>query len=177
MALISALCGAVTGAIAGGAVGWLIAPTRAEREERGKKRVIARETIASAIVDFQYAISEARQQLYRKNIVNRDDFEGVAVRFAGTISRASAPLPRMERWRLRRHLRNIVGPGIIRIVELRPAPKYEAGADSARLRAIADTRPWVAEAAYRSDLLDLRPTDSAWDILLARLQRMQKAYP
>lgn len=177
IAVIASVCGALSGAVSGAVVGWLIAPTRAEREERGRKRIAGREAIAAAIRKFRYGVSETRQRLYRKNEVNVDEFEGAAVEFAANIRRGALPLRRLERFRLYLTLRMMVGPGILRLVELRPPDRHSASADSAQLQAIADTRPWAARAAFSSDLVKLRPTDQKWDLLLKRLSRMQKRYP
>ncbi len=106
----------------GGVVGLVIAPTKAEREERGRQRIDGRRRIASAIVQFQYEVAEARRNLYSLDgSVDSDAFEGAAVTFTADIVKPADVLPWSERRYVRWRVRKLVGPGVMRTVELRPA--------------------------------------------------------
>lgn len=178
VALLGAVAGACTGGVMGGIVGLAVAPTKAEREERGRQRIEARRRIAAAILQFQYDIAEARHALYSVDgSVDSDAFEGAAVTFTADVVKSADVLPWTERHVIRWRVRRLVGPGVVRTVELRPAGRYSAGPDSARLQAIADTRPWAAGSTFDPMLLLRAPTDPAWDQVLRALRRLQVDYP
>src|SRR5579859_1852550 len=99
-AIISGLVGAGAGGISGATVGWLIAPTQAEREERGKSRIEGRKQISSAISSFNYQMVEARGKLFLIESVGELLDRARFVEFAGAIMQGAAFLPRIERWRV-----------------------------------------------------------------------------
>lgn len=173
--LTGAISGAVCGSLSAAAIGWYIAPSRAEREERGKKRLEARRAISDAIRTLHYDLSEARQRAYRKEPSNAAELEGRAVDFATRVRSATAPLPGSEAWRVRSDVRALVGPGVWRVAELRPGDK--TGPDSASLQAVADTRHWLANSDFTPELAYIEPTDQRWDKLLKRVARLQRRYP
>lgn len=178
VALLGAVAGAVAGGAMGGVVGLVIAPTKAEREERGRQRIEGRRRIASAVVQFQYDVAEARHSLYSLGgSVDGDAFEGAAVTFTADIVKSADVLPWTERRLVRWRVGKLMGPGLMRTVELRPAGRYAAGPDSARLQAIADTRSWSAASTFDPALLLRAPTDPTWDKVLRALRRLQTDYP
>lgn len=177
-ALVGAIAGGVCGALAGGGFSLMVAPTLAEREERGRMRIRGRRSIASALIAFHYAVSETRGTLFRLGgVVDRDEFERAALTFASTLIRSADSLPWIERSRLRWRTRRLMGPGVIRFVELRPPKHFGAGADSARLQVIADTRPWTSKAKFDLELCIAKPTDDRWSRVLKAIQKMQRDYP
>jgi hypothetical protein len=173
--LVGGIAGAVTGSLCAAIITWLLAPSRAEREERGKKRMDARLAISQAIRTFHYEISEARQLAYRKTSLDPHDLEEKARLFAGAVRQSSIPLPHSEAWRLKSDVRGIVGPGVWRLSELRA--RDSSGTDSATLQAIADTRHWLAKSPFTPELARVEPTDKRWDNLLAKLGKLQSRYP
>jgi hypothetical protein len=176
-ALIAAITGATTGALAGAFVGWIIAPTRAEREERGRRRIDGRRQIADAIKQLHYAVSEARHQLYRLESMDRSDLEEAAVSFANVARNGSLPLPPYERWRVRRSVQRIIGKQLWRLAELRPASDYRRHGDSAALASIADTRTGMVDPPFEVALRPEDPISQRWDKLLDMLSAFQRRYP
>lgn len=174
--VLGALTGALTGAVAGGIAGWWIAPTRAEREERGRKRVDGRRDALAEVNAFDVAVREFRQHLYRQEVPDRDAFEVSAVRFAGEIRHVAPVLPWFEKRRLVRRVRKVVGPGYWREAELRPRGIYNRkNTDPAALAAVADTRPHTAKSLLSPDLASTRPTDQQWDRLVSALSSLRSS--
>ncbi len=170
------MTGAITGALAGALVGWIIAPTRAEREERGRKRLEGRRQIADSIVGLRYTVSQARQRLYRLEQFDNSELHHAAVHFAYVTRVYSLPLPRLERLRLRRKVRQIIGKQLCRLAELRPQSEHPRPGDSATLISIADTRSSVKDTPFDVALRMEKPTHPHWDKLLDLLGDLQQRY-
>lgn len=181
--IAGAIAGAVSGSLSAAALAWLTAPSRAEREERGKRRADGRREIAEAARAFHYDLGEARRRLYRKSPVMPRELESSAVRFAALVRRGSTPLPRSERFRVLGDARTIVGPGVWRLAELRPtaadSPNTANAAtlDGAALKVVAETRHWLTKADFTPTLATTEPTDRRWDALLMRVRKLQRRYP
>jgi hypothetical protein len=174
--LLGALAGALTGAISGGLVGLWLAPSRAEREERGRKRVDARRDAVRIIGQFDTLVRSFRQRLYRLEKPDPNDLETGAVRFANEIRYLASVLPRWERWLLLRRVRKIVGPGYWREAELRPQGDLERSpGDAIALAAVADARPFTSKALMSPTLALQPPTDEQWDELLAALAALRRS--
>lgn len=173
--VVGALSGAVTGALAASALLWATASSKAEREERGRKRVDARRDALRAVNEFDTAVRMHRQLLYRREPTDDNLLETAAVRFAGEMRHVAAVLPRRQRRAMVRRARKLVGPGYWREAELRPQGQYDRlQTDAVTLAAIADTRPAMAKSRMTADLLSAPPTDARWDQLSAALASLRK---
>lgn len=175
--IISGLVGAVAGGISGAAVGWLIAPTQAEREERGKSRIEGRKQISSAISKFKYQMVEARGKLFLIESVGELLDRARFVEFAGAIRQGAAFLPRIERWRVERKTRNLVGRLAWRLAEIVPPEHYSNVDEASLIKATADTRTSNDTPLCSPALVNVRPTDTQWDAALKAIEKMHKAYP
>jgi hypothetical protein len=172
----AALVGGVAGAVAGGLVSLAFAAATGERQELGRRRIEARNLISSATQEFLYAIGEARLRLYELRKLEKD-YTAKATKFAGIVRKASLSLPPLERLRLQRRLRKIVGSGIYQLAELRPPSTYAVDADAAALTAISEARPTAEQPLFDRYLIQARPTDHRWDELLDALRKLQERYP
>jgi gas vesicle protein len=172
----AALVGGVAGAVAGSLVSLAFATATGERQERGRRRIEARNSVSSATQEFLYAVGEARLKLYELRKLD-EDYTAKATTFAGIVSKASLSLPPLERWRLQRKLRKIVGSDIYQLAELRPSSTYAVEADAAALMAISEARPTAEQPLFDAYLLHSKPTDRRWDDLLDAMRRLQKRYP
>jgi len=175
--IISGVIGAVAGGISGAAVGWLIAPTQAEREERGRNRLEGRRKISSAISNLNYQMVEARGKLFRIESVGELLDRARFVEFAGAIRQGAAFLPRIERWRIERESRNLVGKLAWRLAEIVPAEHYNDIDETSLVKATADTRTSTDAPLCSPALVHVRPTDGRWDTALKAIEKMHKAYP
>jgi hypothetical protein len=175
--IISGIIGAVAGGIAGAFAGWVIAPTQAEREERGKQRVQGRQQIANAISNLRYQLTAARGNLFRMEAIgdgiSRETFLG----FAGDIRAGALTLPRLERWKIQRRARILTGKLIWRLAAIVPPGHYSDVDEASVLKATADTRTSNETATLSISLLRHRPTDPEWDAALKAVDKLAKAYP
>lgn len=172
--LIAAGTGALTGAMAGGLVAYIIAPSKAEREERGKQRVSGRRAVASGIIDFQHALLEARER--RLNMEDAADVHeqlgSAAVALAQVTQEGTVHLSRIVRWRLRRAIKKIVGPQTWRLAELRPNGMQSAPFDAATAKANREIRPLPAQGLMPPHTTS--PLDPSWDRLMRTVGRLQR---
>jgi hypothetical protein len=175
--LISGVIGAISGGVAGSVAAWTVAPTQAEREDRGRRRVKARRQIAIAVSTLNYQLMEARGKLFRiESPVG-------ALRLADILNFASAmrvgawSLPLFERRWLLRRAESLIGRLSWRLAEIVPADHYEDPDESSILKATADTRTSTQDATVSVKLLELRPTDGRWDAAIRAVERLQKKYP
>jgi hypothetical protein len=175
--IVSGVIGAVAGGVSGAIMGWLIAPTRAEREERGRQRLQARRQIAVAIANLSYELIETRGRLFRmedaSDLLNRSKF----LEFAGAVKSAVSSLPRLERWRVTRAARTLIGQFIWRLAEIVPREHYEGVDEASLLKVTADTRASADASLCNAVLLGVRPTDAKWDAALKAVEKMQRTYP
>lgn len=172
--LIAAGAGALTGALAGGVVAFFIAPSKAEREERGKQRVTGRREVASGITAFQYALLQARERMLDMENAGEvhEDLESAAVTLAQMVQQGTVHLPRRKRWRLRRSVKKIVGPQAWRLAELRPHGMQASAFDSATARANREVRPTPGQGLIPAPAVS--PLDPRWDRLLQRTGSLQR---
>jgi hypothetical protein len=175
--IISGVIGAVTGGAAGSFMSLFVAPTQAEREERGKRRLEGRAQIASAVARLNYQITEARGALFRLedagDLLGRPQF----LEFAGALERGSAFLRWHSRARIKRRGRRLTGRLIWRLAEIVP-PEHYGDVDDASIRqATADTRTSTDRRVYGLALVKCLPTNANWDDAFKILAKMRKSYP
>ncbi len=173
--LLGAVTGGITGALAAAALTLATASTKAEREERGRKRVDARRDVLRALNEFDGAVRSYRQKRYRHEPVDENELETAAVKMAGEARQAAVVLPVVERRRLLRRVRKLLGPGYWRESELRPHGAYaRVQTDPVALAAVADTRPHSVKSKMSPELLHARPADPRWDQLVQALASLRK---
>jgi hypothetical protein len=175
--IISGVVGAVAGGAAGALTGWFVAPTQAEREERGRKRIEGRSQIASAVANLNYQLIEARGRLFRleeiSHLLDRTHF----LEFANGVKRGSMFLHRFARFRVERSAKKLTGRLIWRLAEIVP-PEHYGHVDEASVRqATADTRTSTDKPAYGPALAECPPTNARWDEALKILDKMKRTYP
>lgn len=172
--IVAAGTGAVTGALTGGIVAYIIAPSKAEREERGKQRISGKREIASGFTDFQYAVLQARERRLDMDHAShvQNDLESAAVALAQVIQHGAIHLPRIKRWRLRRSVKNIVGPHAWRLAELRPQGMQSTAFDAATARADREVRPIPGQGLIPPATAS--PLDPGWNRLLHRVGKLQR---
>ncbi len=125
--------------------------------------------------DFDVAVRLYRQKRYRHDPVDENELETAAVKMAGEVRHAAVVLPVVERRRLLRRVRKLVGPGYWRESELRPQGAYaRVQTDPIVLAAVADTRPGLAKSKMSPELLHAPPADARWDELVAALASLRK---
>jgi gas vesicle protein len=175
--VISGVIGAVTGGIAGSLTAWLVAPTQAEREERGKRRLEGKARIAKAVSQLNYQMMEARGALFR--LENASEFLGRTqfLEFAEALEQNSMFLHWSSRIRVKTRGRKLTGRLIWRLAELVP-PEHFAKVDDASVRqATADTRTSADRKMFGLALTQSLPTDQMWDEAFKILAKMRRSYP
>jgi hypothetical protein len=177
IAVISGVIGAVSGSFSGGIIAWMVAPTQAEREERGRQRMESRRAIAAAVARLEYQMTEARGRLFRiesvENLLNQTQF----VAFAGAVKSNADSLPHLERWRVTRQAKALVGRLAWRLAALVPSDHYADIDEASVLKATADTRTSLEVPLCGTALATLRPSDSKWDAALKAVSKLRKSYP
>lgn len=175
--IITGIIGAVAGGVAGGLVAVVVAPTQAERDERGRRRLEGRSQIASAVEKLSYQLTEARGRKFRlepsDNLLNRASF----LEFAGSIRRGSMFLRWTERLRVKRRAKKLAGRLIWRLAEIVPSEHYADVDEASILQATADTRTSTDKRISGPALADCPPTDAKWDATLKIINKMRKTYP
>lgn len=172
------LLSTVLGAISGGIAGLVIGPTKAEREERGKRRIDARRSVARSLQSFRYRLSEYRLAMLA--IEADGEFSSVreaALTYAKAVQVDGAILPRRERKRLHKNTRKIIGRTFLRIASLRSPDSANVTADSASLTAIALERQDTSLSLFNESFETLAPTSSDWDKLLSAIDKVRRRYP
>lgn len=174
--IIAGVVGAVAGGIAGALTGWLVAPTQAEREERGRKRLEGRSQISSAVAKLNYQLTEARGKLFRLeetgDLLDRARF----LEFAGSAKQGSMFLHWFARIRVERRAKKLTGRLIWRLAEIVPPEHYSDVDEASILQATADTRTSTDKRAYGPALATCPPcppTSQTWDEALRILNKMR----
>lgn len=174
MPVVAASAGALTGALAGGIVAYIIAPSKAEREERGKQRITGRRQIASGTAAFQYAALQARER--RLNMEDaakvQQELMSAAIALAQATQEGTVHLPRIRRWKLRRSVKKIVGAQSWRLAELRPHGVQPGAFDAATARVNREIRPTPSQGLLPPEAAS--PLDPSWDLLIRTVGRFQK---
>lgn len=170
--LIAAVFGMIGGAISNLAIG----PKKAEREERGKRRIEARRDVAAAVRTFRYALSESRLNRYAGETVNGPDVMKAAALFSVAVQACQPILPALERRRLRKRAARIVGPAMLAMASLRPFDAPNLMGDSAILDATALHRQGSKGSLFSESLLRQPPTALQWDRAIEALDRLRQRY-
>ena len=175
--IISGVIGAVSGGAFGALAGFLIAPSRSEREERGKRRIEGKSQIASAATHLNYQLTEARGRLFRLeetgDLLERARF----LEFAGSVRKGAMFLRWLARYRVERRARKLTGRLIWRLSELVPQERYSDVDQASINQATADTRTSTDKHVYGTRLAHYPPTGPAWDEALKILGKLRRAYP
>jgi len=163
--------------MAGSLTGWFVAPTQAEREERGRRRLEGRRQIASAVAQLNYQLTEARGALFRLeepgDLLDRARF----LEFAGALKAGALFLRWYSRFRVERKAKKLTGRLLWRLAEIVPPEHYKDVDESSILQATADTRTSTDRPIYGPALAQYPPTGPEWDDVLKVLASMRKAYP
>jgi hypothetical protein len=175
--IISGIVGAVAGGVAGALTGWLVAPTQAEREERGRKRVEGRSQIATAVAKLRYQLTAARGKLFRLEEVGDLLDRARFLEFADAVKRGSMFLHWYARVRVDHYAKKVTGRLIWRLAEIVPPDDYAEVDEASILQATADTRTSMDNPVYGPALVKCAPTDVKWDEVMRILDRMRKLYP
>lgn len=175
--VITAVVGAIAGGAAGALSGWFIAPTQAEREERGRRRVEGRSQIAAAVGDFSYQVREARGRLFRLEDPAEQLGRANFLKFANSVRQGSLFLRWLERMRVERIAKKLTGRFVWRLSELVP-PDHFADVDEASvLQATVDTRTSIDKNAPGPSMARWPPTDPRWNEFIKLVDKMRKSYP
>ncbi len=175
--IVSGVVGAVAGGAAGALTGWLVAPTQAEREERGRKRVEGRSQIAAAVAKLSYQLTAARGKLFRLEEVGDLLDRARFLEFADAVKRGSRFLHWHARVRVDRTAKKVTGRLIWRLAEIVPPEDYTDVDEASILQATADTRTSTDKPVYGPVLAKCAPTDVKWDEALKILDRLRRFYP
>lgn len=175
--IISGVIGAVTGSLSGAFITWVVAPTQAEREERGHQRLESRKAIAGAIAKLDYEVTEARARLFRIQAIGDLLDQKQFVMFTGTVRSNASPLPFFERRLILHRTKALVGNLVWRLAELIPSDHYSGIDEASLLKATADTRTSLETPLCGTALAVVRPTDRKWDTALKALGKLRKSYP
>ena len=172
------LIAAIAGAISGGASAIIVGSPKAEREERGKRRIDSRRSISKALRAFRYAVSEVRLSKFNlSDSVDYDAARSAAELLASTVQSDGQVLPTIERWRLTRATRRLLGRNLLTAAALRAPERHDRFDDSALQAATAIERQAAGEALFGTYVLNLGPTDSKWDVLVTSIDHLRRRYP
>lgn len=175
--VISAVVGAIAGGVTGGLSGWFIAPTQAEREERGRRRIESRSQIAAAVGNVSYQVREARGLLFRledpAELLDRANF----LKFANSVKQGSMFLRWPERLRVERKARKLTGRFVWRLAEIVPSDHFADVDEASVLQATADTRTSIDKNVFGPALARYPPTDPRWNEVFKLVDKMRKSYP
>jgi hypothetical protein len=172
--VLPVLISAITGATAGGLTSILIGPTKAEREERGKRRIEARSELARALRAFRYEYRQARLQRLENQTVSTEAVFTSALRLATATSAALSVIPAFERLTLSKKITKVIGPEMLGLASLQPEPASE----------VTNTALHIIAEKYRRDprmtiqkLTETDPLGSEWDTTQRRIDRLTRKYP
>ncbi|WP_306747236.1 hypothetical protein [Saccharothrix yanglingensis] len=164
---------AVTGATAGGLASIVVGPTKAEREERGKRRIEARSNLGKRLRAFRYEFKKARLlRLEGRAISDEAVFES-ALLLAIAANAAMQALPLFERLRIRRRIVATIG------VEMLSLADFQIDSDGETVSAAVH----MVTEKYRLDpresirrLTEVDPSEPVWDKLLKRIESLIRKY-
>lgn len=168
------LVSAASGAAAGGLTSLLVGPSKAEREERGKRRIEGRSAVGKALTDFRYEYKMARLQRLEGQPVSADEIFKSALRLAAVTNSAMRSLSALERTGLRRRVSSIVGIEMIGLARLQPDCAKET--TSTLLQMTAEKYRRDPQVSIQQ-LTEVDPSDGTWDILSNRIDKLARKYP
>lgn len=171
---LQVLVSAGSGAIAGSVVSFIAGPTIAEREERGRRRIIVRQEIGRALQGFRYNLANSRLVLLEDQSPDADSLIKSAFDLADEVYAALPVIPRIERIKLRRAIGNLLGREMLEVARLRPRGESD----------VTDVASVSAALHYRSDpgsrlrnLLRLDPSAKEWDAAIRLGEKLSRKYP
>ncbi|MBF6298988.1 hypothetical protein IU459_15755 [Nocardia amamiensis] len=164
----------VSGATAGGVVNILAGSTKAEREERGKRRIDARADVGKSLRTFRHEYRRARLQRLENQTVEVDQVFKAALQLASATNTAMRALSAIERLRLRRGVASVIGAETIGLANLQPDGAEEI--DGAALHMAAEKYRRDPQVSIRQ-LIELDPTEPSWDLRSNRIERLARKYP
>jgi hypothetical protein len=173
--VIQILVSAGSGAIAGSLVSLITGPTLAEREERGRRRVTARQAIGRSLKDFRYQLTNARLALIENQTPKVDVLIKSGFDLAAEVYASLPVLPTFERRRLARATKRLLGPEMLEVARLRPTEQVEPD--------ITDAATIAAAMLYRSEpgaqlksLAASSPFDKVWDTAIRGGEKLGRKY-
>jgi hypothetical protein len=173
--VVQVMTGAISGAAAGALAGLVVGPTKAEREERGKRRLQARIEIGAALKAFRYQLAMARLLRLERQPADEDAVLKMAYSLAH-VAYSSAPLFGVsERWRLRRSVASLVGAELVTMASLQPDPV--SGVSDAALAAVTAKYRRSPEESLRHMISKASPLSAEWDRLTKASDRLTRRYP
>jgi hypothetical protein len=170
---IQILVSAGSGALAGSLVSIVTGPTIAEREERGRRRVAARQEIGRRLQDFRYKLANSRLALLESQPPNADELVGSAFGLAKEVYASLPIIPRIERARLRKAIGGLLGHEMLEVARLRPREDREL-TDVASISAAMLYRS--APGSHLNALLELDPSSAEWESAMRRGERLSRKY-
>lgn len=172
--LVPVLISAVSGAAAGGLASILVGASKAEREERGKRRIEVRSEVGRTLRAFRYEYKQARLQRLEKQLVSTEAVFKSALELAATTNSAVQILAMFERVNLRRRVASVVGVEMIGLANLQPDCTGE----------ITNAALQMTAEKYRRDprvsiqqLIEIDPLAPNWGSVLRRIERLARKYP
>lgn len=167
------LLGGIGGALTGGFVNITIGSTKAEREEKGKRRIQVREDLAQAVQEFRFHFSNARLLRLEDQGVNEKDLVGTAVNLGVVARKACRVLPAFERRLTMRRVGKLIGEELLVVGQVRPAGSPQA-TDAATVIAVARFRSEPGERIL--GLVRGDPLSPDWDRFMGQVDRFGKRY-
>lgn len=171
--IVQILVSAGSGAVAGSVVSIFTGSTIAEREERGRLRIAARQAIGRALRTFRYNLANSRLLLIDGQDPNEDEVLSAAFELAKDVYESLPVMPRIERHRLKRSIGGLLGREMILVARLRPDQKSDI-TDIAHVSTIMRYRTEPGSAL--KDLLRTDPNAAAWEKAIRRSERLGRRY-
>ncbi|USX54122.1 hypothetical protein [Lentzea sp. HUAS12] len=164
---------AIFGAISGGLTSLLIGARKAEREERGKRRIEARMKLGKAIRIYRHDYKKIRLLRLENQEVEVDALFASALELAISTNACSQLLSYSERVILRRRVASVIGFEMLVLADLQVEDADEVS--TAALHMVAE-RCRVDPKETMRLLIEVEPTASVWDDILRRIERLARKY-
>ncbi|WP_143138899.1 hypothetical protein [Lentzea waywayandensis] len=164
---------AVLGAVSGGLMSIVIGARKAEREEKGKRRVEARVALVKAIRAYRHDYKKARLLRLENQAVASEDLFSSALGLASSANALAQFLSFFGRTLLRRRVASVVGVEMLSLAELQVDGKDEVSV--AALHMVAERCRADPRESMRL-LVEVDPADLFWDDLLRRIERLSRKY-
>ncbi|MFS8104493.1 hypothetical protein LFM09_46050 [Lentzea alba] len=164
---------AVLGAVSGGLTSILIGARKAEREEKGKRRVEARIALVKAIRLYRHDYKKVRLLRLENQPVTGENLFPSALGLANSANAFGQFLPLLGRALLRKRVASVVGAEMLSLAELQIEDGGEVSA--AALHMVAERCRADPRESMRL-LVEVDPADLLWDDLLRRIERLARKY-
>jgi len=171
--VLQILVSAASGAIAGSLMSIITGPTQAEREERGRRRVAARQGIGRALQNFRYDLANTRLALLESQIPDTEALIKAAFELANEVYVALPVVSKIERNRLKRVINTLLGREMLEVARLRPHGKEDV-TDVASVSAALHYRS--TPGSHLRDLLGLDPLSREWDAAIRIGEKLSRKY-